>query len=362
MIFILQEKHAAKLFKKYKNCCAFTVGKAKSFTENELTINYQKLGITPDEDTINAVVNGDMKAKKVIARDVKALLNPSAENADVGIAMVTLMTMLTNKFKAKKGPICAVFVLDNAEDEITKKRNKFITRWLTAMVQTFGIEPITDKKVVKKLIDCKKSKIVARFIEYRADHKQVRVSHDGNTLMNLLLQFYNIELRQTSMSELSVTDLNKETRAKYAENLVKIYTAENIKQIDKADMSNKYKDKYAKKLSKKDKATVEAYKSFATVLKTMDANGELKLPKVKYGASKKPRMKVKKFMKFYTKKENANLLGMLYAHTCCVLMGVEIGSSEYSKYMNSAVANGDAVKAYTAAAKVWAKSQKATNN
>lgn len=360
MIFILQEKDAAKIFGKYKNCCAFTVGKAKAYTDNEIVVNYKKLGITPDEDTINAVLNGDLKAKKVIARDLKAMCNPKTENATIGIAMATLITMLDSKFKAKRGPVCAVFVLDNEDgDKAVKARNKFLTRWLTAMVQAFGIEPITDKKAVKKMFDCKRKKVVKKVIDYRAEHKETRISREGVTLKNLLLQFYNVELRQSALSELEVGEMNKETRNLYAENLMKIYTAENLKAIDKMDIRNKAKDKYAKKLSKKDKTAVEAYKTFAAVLASMDSEGELKLPKVKYGASKKgPKMKTKKFMKFFTKKDNANLLGMLYAHTCCVLMGVEIGSGEYGKYMNGAVANGEAIKAYTTAAKAWAKSQK----
>ena len=122
---------------------------------------------------------------------------------------------------------------------------------------------------------------------------------------------------------------------------------------------------------------IDYYHELADILKGL--GDEFKLPKIdEYGNTKKsrkkfaktlklkdlkPKMKAKKVIKFFVDKENRPFLRIVYAHLCARMIGVEIGSSEYSRVMSNSINVGglretDFSKVFTSAAKKWANAAK----
>ena len=121
---------------KYKNLAAFALGKAPSLTDvvdkdGKPVVNYNYVNFLPDKDTINAVINGDMSAKKVIKKAIKALRNPSTENQAIGMTVVHLVHMITDEYRTKNqikdGPSVLAFILDDPDSDAQQAINKFLT-------------------------------------------------------------------------------------------------------------------------------------------------------------------------------------------------------------------------------------------
>lgn len=378
MLCILKEKHAVDIFENYRNAAAFTLAKngAKGATIGDVEITYEKLNFLPSEDTINAIRNGDKKLKKVIKNAVHALEHPSMDNAEINLGMIQLITMLTSTRKAKRGPVVIVFIRDE-EDE---KRNEILTKFLKGVLKEFGIRPVTDSKLVHKLF-AKRKKAPDRVAKYsNKKDSGCRLSGHGAELKKLNQIFFEMELRQSAMAGLAVSDLGKSTADVCVKALAKIYTCENLKLVDK---------KTAKRLADKNKESVDAYQSLREILHSMDS--DMKLPKVEFGQKRKfenkkdkkkykkllkkgskkkaqkflkknakpvgPKLNVKKFKKFYLKRENRGILILIYAHTLAILLGLEPGQKDYNSHMKSVctVFEDGFGKAFTAAATAYAK-------
>lgn len=383
MVFVLKESEARKIFAKYKNVAAFTLGKSKGINDDELEISYTRLSFLPDEDVLNAIADGSMSVKKVIKQAVKDLCKPSLDTSDIGITMASMVNMISPENKGSKkyekrlrksGPNILVFVLDDPENGGSKSRNKFMKKYIAALFECFGIEVIDDEKVVKKLFRGKKKKIVERVTNAIHSNKTLRLNDRGHALKKLLFTYYAIELRQSALNGLEIGDLSKSQIKTLLKTLIDTYTNNNLKV---AQYAGKKKDikKVCKRLKKHNKAAVKAYGEFREIMKAV--NPELKMPKVEQGYHKKkekPLMNIDKFVDFFTKKDcrRAGVLVMLYAHTCTHLMGAVPGTAEYTKYMTNAIGtvagelsekdgfNSETLsKEYIAAAKAWAKAKPA---
>lgn len=349
MVFILNEAKATKIFENYRNVAAFSLSKSlKGATFGGVEVSYEKVNFLPDEDTVNAIKSGDMKLKKVIKKALKALYSPSMDNATIGLGMTQLVTILTSGRKAKRGPAIIVFVTD--EEDVV--RNKIMTKYITALLGAFGLEPITEGKVVSKLFK-KHKKAKEKVIKFsKKKDSGCNLSRKGVELKRINQVFYEMELRQSSMANMELRDLDSDAAAACIKTLLSVYTAENLKHVDK---------KLAKRLAKKDKVAVKAYQSLNEILCSM--NKEFEMPKVKFGQKKKkgqavgPKIKTKKFKKFFEKKRNRGMLLLIYAHTLAILLGLEIGSKDYNSYMKSvcnAFKEGFG-KEFTAAATAYAR-------
>lgn len=351
MIIVTTATKAKGIFAKYDtNIAAFTAGKTKAIDDADLQVSLTKLNILPDEDEINGVVNGDLKAKKVIKRAKKALLVPSMENNGLCIEMAQLVNIISSDRKLTKrevknikkhGPNIIVIVLDDPTDEATKQKNKFLTKYLAEIFGTFGIDVITDTKVLKKLFKGKSKKVVNRVANFIRANDKVRVSGKGLKLKKRLFGFFAIELRQAALFNLAQNDgelhIRKEERRVMLKNLLDAYTNDNFIIADGLD--KKQTKKICGSLKQKNKVAVAAYESFCDILNTAMGT-DMKLPKVKNGYDKKgkaPKMKVKKFVKYFEKKKNFDFIPMIYAHTSAVLCDVAIGSKEYNKIMSTMI-------------------------
>jgi hypothetical protein len=263
-----------------------------------------------------------------------------------------------NKKAKKRGPNIIVFVLDDDDsDKAAKTKAKFLVKYVAALFAEFGIEVITDTKVVKKVFVGKKKKVVQRVAAFVANNKQVRISDKGHQLKKTLITFYAIELRQSALKGIEADDLSRNSIKTLLKTLVDTYTNDNMRVT--AGLSKKEMKKTCKQLKKKNKAAVAAYDEFVDIMAVV--NPELKLPKVKNGYKKgdKPKMNVNKFVGFFTKKGKRSgriaILLMIYAHTAAVLVGAEPGTSEYTKTMTNVVKSigmdSDFSKAFISAAK-----------
>ncbi|MCM1294998.1 MAG: hypothetical protein NC311_05605 [Muribaculaceae bacterium] len=339
-----------KVFAKYKNVAAFTLSKGLTgATVDDRQIDYEKLTFLPDDDTINAIKAGEKKLKKVIREAVDAVVHPSMDNAIIGLGVTQLISLITANRKSRKGEVVVAFITDDEDP----KRNKILVQYITAILNVFGIEPLTKGKVIKDLFK-KKSKAKERVIAYVNKKKNhCTLSTSGAALKKSNMIFYEMELRQSAMSGLDLRDLDKDVVKTCVKTLVTVYTADNLRYVKK---------KTAKRLAKKDKKAVGAYKSLYEILQLV--NPDIKMPKVKYGQEKNkkgeakgPKMNVKKFTKFFSKKGNRRMLIPIYGHTLAVLLDLEIGSKDYNAHMKSvcSVFDGDFGKQFIAAANTYAK-------
>ena len=356
MVFILEESKARKIFENYKNVAAFTLGHSKGISENNLEISYAQLPFLPDDDAINAVIAGDVKLKKLIKNAVKALHSPNAENQSICITMTQIINMISSdkRFASKKsGPNIIVFVLDDGDKDTA--RAKLLVRYITALFGEFGVTPVRENKVVKKLFRGKKKKIINRVADFIHDNKKVRVSGDGQALKNMLLIYFGIELKQSSLADLNSDkdqkrsiELTKDQKKSLIKTLIETYTNNNMRVAN--GLSKKQSKEICKTLKKKNRLAVEAYEQFAEL-------AAVDMPTVKsgYKGKNKPKMKVKKFAEFMFKNRNVPLLLGIYAHTTAVMLGSQVGSSGYNKLMAAAFekagANPEFSKAFIAAAK-----------
>lgn len=394
MVFVIKEKQARTIFKKYNNVVAFTTGKSKGIDDDELSISYGKLNFLPDEDQINEILSSAMGAKKtkkviekmvgkMIETSTKEIKKPNLENYEICTGMAQIINMLcpdkdvehddkrkkSKKKSKKRGPVVAVFVLedtDGAEADLIKARNKIMTTYIEGIFKTFGVQVITEdnaKKIIKKVFDGKRKKVPEKVTTFIKNNPQVTVSSKGKSLKKLLFTYYSIELMQTALSGLDIEEMPKKFVQKILKTLIDTYTNDNL--CIAAGMKKKKVEKIAKRLKAKNKMAVEAYNDFVEILKAV--NPDIDMPKVKNGYPKKgkkkdePKMNVDKFIKFFTKKKGKNLgiLMMLYGHTAAVLAGAGPDSKEYSKLMTTIIgqvgAEADFSKAYVNAAKAWVK-------
>lgn len=352
MVFILNEEKAKKIFENYKNVAAFSLGASKGISIDGIDVSYEHLTFLPDNDTVNGIINGDLKLKKVIKKAVKALKKPKlddVENISIGLGMAQLITIITDNRKSKRGPAVLVFVTDEENAE----RNKIMVKYLTALLEEFGIKPITSAKVVNKLFKKKGKKAVNKVLKFISEEKGCRLSGKGTELKRSLYIMYEMELRQSAMSGLDLSELDGNAAEMATKTMLKIYTGENLKSVSSKDM--------AKTLAKKDKAAVKSYNALRDILLSIDP--AFKLPKVKYGYNKKkkvatkPKMDRKKFKKFFEKKKNRSFIMLVFGHTVATNLGLEIGSKEYNTHMKGICNQGafrDA-KEFATAATAYAK-------
>lgn len=396
MVFVLEERYARVIFKKYrKNVVAFGLNGSKGINDEDLKIPYQRLACMPDLDDINGVVSGQLKGKKIIKEALKGLLKPSMDSAEIGISMAQLVNIISperrgakkEKKYRKNGPNVLVFVLEDnlskkdrkaggaeakAHAKMISRKNKFLTQYIGALFGAFGVHIITDAKVMKKIFDAKKKKVPGRVAGFMQDNDEVRIDDNGQNLKRILFAYYAVEINQSSLSGLQ--GANIQLSPKSAENLamalVKIYTNNNLaalRYLKKKDLK-----KMAKRFKKKNKEAVEAYESFKDLIEAVLPDE--KLPKVKFGYSKKernkdngkPKMGVKKFMKYFTKRSkkkgtNWAMLVMLYAHTAALATGNAVGDSAYNKQLSTTIGRLELPdgfsKAFVSAAKAYGKGE-----
>ena len=355
MVIITTQEKSHMIFEKYNtNIAAFTTGKSKGIKDADIEISFAKLHILPDEDEVNAVINGDVKGKKVIKDAVKSLMRPSLENKDLCIAMAQIVNMISMDRKLTKkevknikhnGPNVIVIVLEDANnDPVIKAKNKFYKKYLEAVFGVFGIEPVSDEKVLKKLFKKGKSKkVVNRVANFIRANDKVRVNGKGAKHKKLLFGFYAVELQQAAMYNLATNDQFKPSRQEkeiLVKTILDVYTNDNFKIL--GDMKDGKKLKKAiKNLKEKNEVAVDAYNDFVEILNTAMGT-DMDMPKVKNGYKKKkgkkgPKMNVKKFVKFFTRKKctNFDILELLYAHTSLALCDVAVGAKEYNKVMST---------------------------
>lgn len=392
---------------KYKNLAAFALGKAPSLTgvvdkDGKPVVNYNYVNFLPDKDTINAVINGDMSAKKVIKKAIKALRNPSTENQAIGMTVVHLVHMITDEYRTKNqikdGPSVLAFILDDPDSDEQKATNKFLTRYVTAVFQEFGFDPVTNKKTIKKLFDGNRKKRIKKVAKYIKDHDECRMNKDGYTLKKILLTFYAIPLHQASLNNgVNIESLKSVGRKNLVKALYNAYTNCNMIAIGKLGMKSKIEEKYLDRLRKMNKKAFKMYnevydimefisdqvaKSVTEELTEAGLSGKKlkkkvkkvvrktapELPKIKFGHKKKTsdpdnvKMNAKKFKEFFEDKDNVAYLAMIYAHTTLRIIGVEIGCSEYCKFMSNNLRNlmdGDVLKLFISTAKGIYKDAKA---
>lgn len=404
MVVFVNESNAFNVVKKYRNIGAFTLGKVnKCVDENgDVVIEYQALPNLMPADVVNEVMSGDVSAKKAIKRAVKMLHKPTAENQAICMTMAQLINMISDEYRSKRqakdGPNVIVFVLDDPDTDEIKARNKFVIRYVTALFQEFGIEPITDKKTIKKIFKGKRKNRMMNVAKYIKKHQDTcTLSKDGYTLKKLLMNFYALELHQSSLTSIDIEKLGRNGRKNLTKALYNTYTNCNMLAISKLGLKKKIARKYLDQIRKKNKKSFKMYMELYDIMEYMsdeirkeimtelDGQGLSKkkmkkkvekrlnkilpqMPKIKFGHKKNTsdpdnvKMNAKKFKEFFEDGDNVAALAMVYAHTTLRTIGVEVGSSEYCKHMDAVMRNlldSDVVKLFMNTVKSIRKNAKA---
>lgn len=386
MVFILNENAASRIFEKYKNVAAFGTGKSKGYTDEaaQFTLSYQKLGILPDSDVINGVVNGQISGKKVIKAAVKGL-NKVEDDTGLAMKMAQLVNMIKDNAnpdtkpedgESKKAykkrirnaaPNALVFVLDGQNAAY----DKFVTKYIAALFNEFGFAVITKAKDVKKIFKGnKRKKIVKNVRNFVSNNSGMTLDKHGRRLFKAIRAYYRIELLQWSIAGIAdvESDMSAKKLRKYREKKAKEFAnvlIDTFSSMNTAEMVNlDLKVNMAKKLMKKNKKGVKSYKVFAELISAV-TSGDVKMPKVKFGVTKKskkkgdpePAMNTRKFMKFFMK--NPDMLNVVFGHLACCYLDVDVGSSEYNKQMTKVIGateyGADFSKAFVSVAKEYRK-------
>lgn len=429
MFVVCNEAQATQIFSCYKNVAAFTTTKKKGVEVGGRLIPYETLPFNLSDDDINACVNGDVSVKKLIKKTVKMLYKPKACNlkyGSAGLGITMLIHILTNDRRNKNGlPVIALIV-----DDEEKARNKVIAKYLNGVLEAFGlrllpfsevkklfrvsekdIKHLLGKKLYKKYKKqgkqihtgkrneysssirrkLKGNRVIAdRVIEFSAGKKSgCMLRKRGAQLKELLTIYYSLELKRMSMIQLGITNLNDSNAEACIKILFQYFTNTNLKRVPDGEEGDIQKAKNG--------AMVKAYKQFADVLKLINQEEPLKLPKVKFGQIRKAnddtkekfkklqkklkkgkiskkkfnkwvynvehthpagaRMNKAKFKKFFMKKKNRGLLILLYAHMMTVSLGLEVGTKDYNAQMKEAceIFTPGFAKLYTAAANAYRK-------
>jgi len=379
MVFVLNEKQARHIFCRYKNVAAFAFGDQKGIFEDTLEISYAKLDFMPDNDTINAVISGDLKKAKLFRSAVNALHQPANKsNQRICVGMTQLVNMIDpdSKEKATK-PNIIVFVKEPEDAKNSSEKNIILTKWVSKLFGEFGIKVLDGdskktKKVLKKLFKGKalseynseksvrkaKWKRYKKVATYLSEHKKYRISKEGSRLKKILITYFAIELSQMAIGNIGLENLSNKDRNAVITELINAYTNENLRVICTLNLKNKKEKKLCKNLVKKNGRVAEAYVVLSGMLRAVDPS--IELPEIKHGTKKKkgkkvPKMNTKKFIKFYRKGKNIYYLGMIYAHTAATTLGADVGSRDYNHYMAAVTSliSKDFASKFTSVAKQW---------
>ncbi len=350
MVFVLHESKATKIYKNARHCVVFKLGNHKKYEEDDISISYADSGIIPDDDVIRSVIDGSVKAKSVIKSAIKQIYYPNkAEMVTFPLAFAEIINIITNvKDNKKNVPSVIVFAFDDPsekEDEeaksFRKSREKFLTRYITELFAAVDVQVISesDKKIDKflKIFRGGKKKASNRLVKACKENKKLSATTKTIEQRNRLVSWFGIELVRASMSAMKVSDINEKDRVNFSKTLLRAFTNDNMKPVC-VGLKKKEQIKLCKALRKKNKVAVEAYNSFAAAMKEAF---DTKLPKVKLGYKNgkkidaKPKMDTHKFMKFFIKKKNSDLLIAIYTHISLYTMGLTPDTKEYSKQMKA---------------------------
>lgn len=379
MVIITHEKKARKIFLRYRSVAAFTFGNSKGLNEDGLEIRYAKLcGILPTDDEVNAIINGDVKKKKLIQRMLKALHSPAnPDNKDLCLAVSQLLNIVEPEHRDTKAQTVMVFVLDDAED--ANEKNKIYSEFISAIFAEFGIEVIRDRKPVKEALkifkgkapcDCKSTKKKYRkyekaVVEFLKEHPKYRINKAGHRLKKVLITYFSMELTQSSIGILGIDKLTETNRNNMVAELVRVFSNDNLRILCTLGIKDKDEKKLCKALVKKNKFAVKAYNDLREII--AEAGYTTKLPKGKNGYGKKrrgkkkgkdePRMNMKRLKKVLSKKRSLGYLVMIYTHLTLMTLGVTVGSREYNRHMTPVTKYvGDEFSTkFIQAAKAWSK-------
>ena len=368
MIFVCNEKKAETIFNAYRDVAAFSLGKSNGYVseDGKIKVSFRKATFLPDNDMINAALNGDQSPKKVLAKLVKkatkAIEQVSIDPDDpdetgIALAMLEIVSMIANNHSIPEGlskkqfkkwmkndaPNILVFVLDG-EDEA---RDKFLTKYIAALFEVYGLKVITKGKVIKSIFgkDGKPKsvkKAIMSLTSYMEKHESCSLSKKGQKLIMRGQIYYKLELQNLAVIN-TIGSIKAgeefEISEKGANRLIKLlienFSDHNVLALCDMGMDKK---KYLKPMHEKNIATWKAYKECAKILEHIL---DVELPKTGQGCTKKskkdgtfiPKTNVKKFKKFFLKKGNRKLLPILLMHMAFVYMGDEVGSKSYVKEM-----------------------------
>lgn len=357
MVVICRESLATKTVFHYPNVAAYAVGKKlkKGFSENGLEISYDNNTLIPDEDVINGVVEGSLNPNKVIKAAINDLRNPAKAKDQTQVISATMtMNIITG---SSKKPNVIVFVLgEKDDDELAKRREKFIIKFIKSVCKEFGIECMTDTKKIKKVFDdnlkpllkslpkkkVKKIKKLTKVASMTKDDKNYdkarvekafdklkkyyRVAITRNVIkftkskkaikylptrktvkyVRRLITWYAVELHQIALSNKDASELSNKERIDLATTLANIFTRDNLKRMCEVTDKKKQRKKMVKLLQKKDGIAFKTYIGTRDALAKMDID----IPKAELGYPDKKKIKKKiKLLKKDAEKINKKMKG-----------------------------------------------------
>ena len=344
MIIFANEDQVKKIVRSYypDAISIFSLAKKKirGITANDVEFTYSSAsGFMPSEDDIQAVKDGAIKLKKLIARDVKLIHNPirvkdmEGQDRNLPLNLIQVVTMATSD--SKKRHTVVVFLLDPEDNE----RNRIVRKYLRGIFGEYGLSIISDGDTIDKLFGGKKKgKVWKRVSRYVSRKKSgCLLSDDGMRLKKMSMVYHAIELQASRLVQPDVDDddIGRRETEEAINTLLRAITGENLKSI-----SSK---KVAKRLAEKDKLFVKSYNSFRNIVGDSGAKAP---PKAKYGQKKGKNglhaaADTKKIAKYFSRRRNRVYLRLLYCHLLSIALGYREGSKQYTANIRAVMSGYD---------------------
>lgn len=370
MIAILKESEARKMYKYRELCAVKTFGTEDEYrdNENDIVLTYADAGVMPDEDDINRMLSGDLSVKKFckkLQNNIRTLKGDYDELAMNWACILNISIPKKDKdsrVKVKKGKVnpepVLVFVLpdntgDDAVDREYKAKTKLYVKYITTMLDFFGMKAIMrtkDKKSKKqvakflKLFKGNNKKVTMNLVKFVRENPAYMPTKQYASIVGAIYAYYGVEIAADSYLRLSEEDSTKKVRSALTNLVLDAMYCKNIDDLQKSfAKANKDVVKMSKRLRKKNEVFIKSLNQVVSIFREDDPNADITIPKkLKVGtkANKKKGMP-KLAKKLYKGSGNLNAIVLaLNVATYTIRSDEAWGTPEYISGLRKYLAAG----------------------
>lgn len=371
MVLYIHENKAVKLFKKCKADATVTVLStdrsmvACDFGGKKGSVNYvYPENLYPSVDDLQGYMRGDISAKSIIKKMVRALTKPKKEATPLQLEASVMVNLLNSP--QNRGNIL-VFIRPNGDDQESRKLDKFFKKYIEALFDIFGVEVMT--KLKKSYLKGSKSEVTKRLRQLALT--KGKLSKIGRYRLNVLHACRYVDIQCKTLDEYTFSEgeleINKRTRSKFADRFARLLIPRQyVEMFDGAIErwpSKKDMKSIHKMLVKQAKESAELYNEYRNFVVGTGIDRVPNLPKLtkkirKKGMTKKQAVK---FIKFYTKRKNFGYMIGALNHISASVNNIEIGSTAYTDMMvhaHRSIQVPEFSKAYVSACVAYRKAVK----
>lgn len=328
MFMILSESVAReRVFDKYKNVMALSMDKGVKITDlvegNGIAVQYAANTIRMSDDEVNAILNNQIKYKKVLKQYQKRLTKLKMdENMGFHLQLATILNGGINP--AIKGdasrPRVVVFVYPDGMKEMAPEAKKVLSlqiRFITDILAHLDLRVMTDKdkKTIKKIFKGKNKKIAKALLKFKKKSGKNRMYFESPKALRYLMynrSFYRLVHVHMFLTQLPLP-LSKTNRTwAVAEFINTVLCSKPMPEIVEAMPKKKDYTPVLKKMRKQYDLAMDLFNEVGEICENMGVL-EVKIPKMKAGVKKnlKTKKQKKRLIKFRNKLMNPSSMPVM---------------------------------------------------